>query len=138
VVTKSVVGSTAWRRQRVTSAYLRWLGHKPDAAGLEYWQQWLATHTTSDLDFHLGTTAAGRDAGGTSNTDRGKHLAAALRLASASATGFTQQLQHGTSWSTVVRSAYFSRSASERRMTDLAPRSGYTPSLAALVAEFQQ
>jgi hypothetical protein len=136
-VTKSIVDSTAWRRQRVTAAYQRWLGRKPDANGLEYWQNWLKGHTTSDLDFQLGTTAAGRDAGGTSNAARGKHLAAALRLASASASGFTKQLDQGTPWSTLVRTAYFSNSAAQRRMTDLAPRSAYTPSLSAQVAEFR-
>ncbi len=137
-VTKSIVDSTAWRRQRVTSAYQRWLGRKPDANGLEYWQTWLRTHTTSDLDFQLGTTTAGRDAGGTSNAQRANHLAAALRLSSASASSFKTQLDQGANWSTLVRSAYFSRSASERRMTDLAPRSSFTPSVAAQVAEFQR
>jgi hypothetical protein len=135
-VTKSIVDSTAWRRQRVASAYQRWLKRKPDPKGLEYWQNWLKTHTTSDLDFALGTTAAGRDAGGTSNAARGKHLASALRLASASATQFTQQLDRGSSWSSVVRSAYFGSAAAQRRMSDLAPRSSFTPSLGDLVAEF--
>lgn len=135
-VTKSIVDSTAWRRQRVSSAYQRWLKRKPDAAGLEYWQTWLKAHTTSELDFALGTTAAARDAGGATNAARGKHLASALRLASASATSFTQQLDRGASWSSVVRSAYFSSAATQRRMSDLAPRSAFTPSLADLVAEF--
>ena len=136
-VTKSIVDSTAWRRQRVTAAYRRWLGRSPDATGLEYRQTWLKSHTTSDLDFQLGTTSAARDAGGTSNAQRAQHLASALRLSSASAASFQQQLDQGANWSTLVRSAYVSRSASERRMTDLAPRSSFTPSLAALVAEFQ-
>ncbi|WP_421120774.1 DUF4214 domain-containing protein [Aquihabitans daechungensis] len=136
-VTRSIVDSTAWRRQRVISAYQRWLKRTPDANGLEYWQNWLKTHTTSDLDFQLGTTPAGRDAGGTSSAQRGKHLAAALRLSSSSASSFQQQLEQGASWSGLVRSAYFSNSASQRRMTDLAPRSSFTPSLTALVAEFR-
>lgn len=137
-VTRSIVHSTAWRRQRVTSAYQRWLGRKPDAAGLEYWQKWLETHATSELDFALGTTASARDAGGTTNVARGKHLASALRLASASAEQYTKQLDAGASWNTVVRTAYFSPAAQQRRMSDLAPRSSYTPSLSALVAEFGQ
>jgi hypothetical protein len=136
-VTQSIVGSTAWRRQRVTSAYQRWLGRKPDANGLEYWQAWLKGHTTSDLDFQIGTTAAARDAAGTSTGERANHLAAALRLSSASADGFRKQLAAGTSWSTLVHSAYFSNSAAQRRMTDLAPRSAYTPSLASQVAELR-
>lgn len=136
-VTESIVGSTAWRRQRVTSAYQRWLGRKPDANGLEYWQVWLKGHTTSDLDFQIGTTAAARDAAGTGTGERANHLAAALRLSSASADGFRKQLAAGTPWSTLVRSAYFSNSAAQRRMTDLAPRSAYTPSLASQVAEFR-
>lgn len=136
-VAQSIVDSTAWRRQRVTSAYQRWLGRKPDATGLEYWQNWLKAHTTSDLDFQIGTTAAARDAAGTSTGERANHLAAALRLSSASADGFRKQLAAGTPWSTLVRSAYFSNSAAQRRMTDLAPRSAYTPSLADQVAEFR-
>jgi hypothetical protein len=136
-VARSIVDSTAWRRQRVTSAYQRWLGRKPDAGGLDYWQNWLRSHTTSDLDLQLGTTPAGRDAGGTSTGQRANHLAAALRLSSASADSFRKQLAAGTSWSSLVRSAYFSNSASQRRMSDLAPRSAFTPSLASLVAEFR-
>lgn len=136
-VTKSIVDSTAWRRQRVTSAYQRWLNRAPDAAGLEYWQNWLKTHTTSDLDFQLGMSVAGRDAGGTTSAQRGKHLASALRLSSASAESFAQQLAAGSSWSGLVRSAYFGRSAAERRMSDLAPRSSFTPSVAAQVDEFR-
>ncbi|MGN6695560.1 MAG: acyltransferase family protein [Aquihabitans sp.] len=135
-VTRQLVDSVTWRRQRVRDAFRRWLDAVPTDAELTRWEAFLGDHSTSELDLSLATSDRGYAAAGATDRERAEHLAVALGLPPVAADHFARLLDEGASWPAVVRHGYFSRPASDRRMTDLAPRSRYTPDLEALVAEF--
>ena len=137
VVARSIVETASWRRQRVVAAYQRWLLRDPSPDRLDHFARWLETHTTSELDLRLATSEEGRVAAGRTDEQRGRHLARALNLSAKALPHFERQFADGMHWNAVVRDAYFTRFAANRRMTDLAPRSTYTPDLDVLVADFQ-
>lgn len=138
-VAQSVVGSSTYRRHRVDDAYQRWFGRLPSESERTYWADRLAGGTTtSALDLALAGKPAARDLLGTSNAKRGLHLARALHLADSSGSGFASKLDGGTPWTTVVRDAYWSASAKEKRLNEMGARSSYTPSLGALASQWQR
>lgn len=138
-VTQGVVGSAAYRGARVDDAYRRWFGRSPTASERSYWAERLRTGTTtSALDLGLAAKPAARDVLGTTNAKRGLHLARALHLGDGSGSSFAAKLDAGTPWATVVRDGYWSSSAKEKRLTEMGPRSAYTPSQATLASQWQR
>jgi hypothetical protein len=137
-VTRAVVGSASYRRHRVADTYQRWFRRAPTVSELAYWADRLTTTTTSGMDLALAAKPSARDARGTTNAQRGAHLAAALHLPSTSAAAYAAKLDAGVPWVTVVRDAYWSASAKTKRLNEMGARSAFTPSLSLLGAEWQR
>lgn len=137
-LTRELVATTTWRVRRVIHAYRRWFDKAPDAKGMSYWQRYLATHSTSQFELAIAGTAAARDAGGTTNAQRARHLASALHLPSRFDAGFQARLDAGERWTTVLRDAYWGDAAVGVRITEMGPRSAATPDPPSLAAELRR
>lgn len=129
---RSIVASSSWRRYRATLLYQRWLGRRPTSSEQDYWADRLIHDTTSAVDLAMAAKPVARDAGGTTNAQRGAHLAAALHIPASYGKNYAAKLGAGARWTTVVHDAYWSSAALTQRINDMGARSTFTPSLSTL------